>query len=130
MVQYLTASEVLSFNEHFAGPDAVRDFGLLESALMRMQATVFGDDAYPSLHEKAAALLHSLARNHPFIDGNKRTAWAATAVFYAINGYRLDIADQGDIIALMVDTAEGLLDVPAIAATLKTWAHPADLTPL
>ena len=57
----------------------VHDVGLLESALGRPRATVFGDDAYPDLHTKAAALLHSLARNHALVDGNKRLAWAAAA---------------------------------------------------
>lgn len=126
MTTYLTANEVLAFNEHFVGPTALRDFGLLDSALMRPQATTFGEDAFPSIHEKAAALLHGLARNHPFLDGNKRTALAATVVFYLVNGYDL-AADQGDLVALMVDVAEGQLDVPAIAATLKTWARPLGL---
>jgi death on curing protein len=81
MTVWLTIGDVQAFNEHFVGPDMLRDFGLLESAVLRPQATTFGDDAYPTLHEKAAALLHSLARNHPFVDGNKRTARAATTVF-------------------------------------------------
>ena len=99
----------------------LRDFGLLESAVMRPQSSAFGDDAYPTIHEKAGALLHALARNHPFVDGNKRTAWAATHVFYLINGYAV-IVDDGDVVALVVDVAEGQLDVPNIAATLKQWA--------
>jgi death-on-curing protein len=93
----------------------------------RPQASAFGADAFPTLHEKAAALLHGLARNHPFLDGNKRTAWAATAVFYMINGFLIR-ADQGDIVALVVDAAEGLADVPAIAAHLKAWAQPFDFS--
>jgi death on curing protein len=87
------------------------------------KATAFGDDAYPTIHEKAAALLHSLARNHPFLDANKRTAWAATSVFYQINGYTLTV-DDDDVVALMVDVAEGQRDVPNIAAILKVWAQP------
>ena len=63
-----------------------------------------------------------MARNHPFVDGNKRTAWAATHVFYLLNGYVVSV-DDGDVVALMVDVAEGLLDVPNIAARLKDWAH-------
>jgi hypothetical protein len=69
-------------HERFVGPGQLRDFGLLDSATTRPQSTVLGADAYPSVHEKAAAMLHSLARNHPFIDGNKRTAWAAAEVSY------------------------------------------------
>jgi death-on-curing protein len=83
------------------------------------------EDAYPTLHEKAAALLHSLARNHPFVDGNKRSSWAAVAVFYQINGYVIaDMVDPGQVVGLVVDVAEGQLDVPAIAAYLKEWAQP------
>jgi death-on-curing protein len=123
MTIYLTTDDIQQFNEHFVGPDMLRDFGLLESAVLRPQSSAFGDDAYPTIHEKAAALLHGLARNHPFIDGNKRTAWAATEVFYTINGHEMT-ADDGLIVALVVDIAEGLLDVPAIAATLKVWALP------
>lgn len=128
MTLYLSAGEVLGFNEHFAGPDGLRDFGLLDAAVTRPQSSAFGDDAFPTLHEKAAALLHGLARNHPFIDGNKRTAWAATAVFYTVNGMDLHPPDQGEIVALVVDTAEGQLDVPAIAAALKAWARPIEFS--
>nr|WP_282097615.1 type II toxin-antitoxin system death-on-curing family toxin [Saccharomonospora xinjiangensis] len=120
---YLRADEVQQMNAHFVGPNALRDFGLLDGAVMRPQSSIFGEDAFPTLHEKAAALLHGIARNHPFIDGNKRTAWAATATFYLLNGHEIR-TDQGDIVALVVDTAEGQLDVPTIAATLKPWAHP------
>ncbi len=123
MTMYLTTDDVQMLNEEFVGSDMLRDFGLLESAVMRPQMSAHGDDAYPTIHEKCAALLHSLARNHPFVDGNKRTAWAATFVFYQINGYEL-LVDDGAVIALTVDVAEGLLDVPNIAAVLKTWAHP------
>lgn len=129
MTVYVTAGDALAFNERFAGPDRLRDFGLLDAALMRPQASAFGGDAFPSLHEKAAALLHGLARNHPFVDGNKRTAWAAADAFYKRNGYEIE-ADQGAIVSLVVDAAEGVLDVPAIAAALKPWARRLDLPPL
>lgn len=123
MTIWLTTDDVQNFNERFVGPDMLRDFGLLEAAVLRPQATAFGDDAYPTLHEKAAALLHSLARNHPFVDGNKRTSWAATTVFYHVNGYTIaDMIDPGRVVGLVIDVAEGQLDVPAIAASLKQWA--------
>ncbi|OBJ86497.1 type II toxin-antitoxin system death-on-curing family toxin [Mycobacterium asiaticum] len=124
MTIWLSTDDVQQFNTQFVGPDMLRDFGLLESAVLRPQATAFGDDAYPTIHEKAAALLHSLARNHPFVDGNKRTAWAATAVFYQVNGYLIahDL-DPGQVVGLVIDVAEGLVDVPNIAATLKVWAQ-------
>lgn len=82
MTVFLTVSDVCQFNEHLAGPNLLRDLGILQSAVFRPQTSAFGEDAYPTIHEKAAALLHSLARNHPFIDGNKRTAWAATRCDY------------------------------------------------
>jgi death-on-curing protein len=126
MTTFLTADEVQQFNAHFVGPNALRDFGLPDAALARPQACAFGEDAFPTLREKAAALLHGLARNHPFLDGNKRTAWAATAVFYLVNGLLVH-ADQGDVVALVVDTAEGQADVPTIAARLKAWVQAFDL---
>jgi len=123
MTNYLTNDDIQGFNERFVGPGQLRDFGLLDSATNRPQGTVLGQDAYPTIHEKAGALLHSLARNHPFVDGNKRTAWAATQVFYMMNGYDL-IVDDGQIVATTVDVAEGQLDVQAIAQVLKEFAQP------
>lgn len=117
-MRYLTVDDVVRFNAVFVGPDALRDYGLLESAVFRPQQSVFGKDAYPDLHTKAAALLHSLARNHAFLDGNKRTGLAAVGVFYAINGWRLDL-EQGDAVQLVHDTAQGQLEVAKIAAVLK-----------
>ena len=78
---YLTAGDVIRINERQVGPGAVRDPFLLESAVERPQASAFGEDAYPDIHTKAAALLQSLAGNHPFVDGNKRTAFLAMVVF-------------------------------------------------
>ena len=102
------------------GEVMVRDIGLLESALARPRTTVFGADAYPSLHQKAAALLHSLACNHPLVDGNKRLAWAATAVFLGINGHRV-AASQDDVVELVLAVADGTLrDVEKIAERLET----------
>jgi death-on-curing protein len=102
----------------------VRDAGLLEAALARPQASVFGEDAYPTVHEKAAALLHSLARNHALVDGNKRLALAATIAFYGMNGMRLTLSNQAAY-DLVVDVATGRLDdVLAIASTLETGTEP------
>lgn len=123
MITYLTADDVLQINEYYAGPDQLRDFGLLDAAVMRPQASAFAQDAFPTIHEKAAALLHSLARNHPFVTANKRTAWTATAQFYAVNGYDLH-SEAGDTIGLTNDVAEGLFGVLDIAAILKSWAQP------
>jgi len=106
VITYLTANDILDINSKFVGPDQLRDFGLLDGAVMRPQASAFGEDAFPSIHEKAAALLHGLARNHPFITGNKRTAWTATAMFYMVNGCNLHV-EAIDLIRLTTDAAEG-----------------------
>lgn len=97
----------------------VRDHGLLQSALGRPQATVFGEDAYAGIHEKAAAMLHSLARNHALVDGNKRLALAATIAFYGINGFRLTLSnDQAYRLVMSVATGE-LEEVSVIASSLE-----------
>ena len=99
-----------------AGP--VRDLGLLDSACHRPQAAFFGQEAYPSLAAKAAALLHSLARNHALVDGNKRLALLATAVFLRINGHTLDMTDD-EAFELTVSVAAGELDADAIQERLR-----------
>jgi death-on-curing protein len=87
-MRYLTIEEILEINaEVLGGRHALRDRELLESAVARPQASAFGEDAYPDLVSKAAAMLHSLVLNHPFVDGNKRTAVLATLVFLDLNGY-------------------------------------------
>ena len=106
MTGYLTLDDVLAAAEaHLGSPAEIGDYGLLESAVARPQATVFGEDAYPTLHEKAAALLQSLATNHALIDGNKRTAFVATALFYELNGRRVRASAQDELFDLMIDVA-------------------------
>lgn len=98
----------------------VRDYGLLESAVARPQASAFGEDAYQGIHEKAAALMHSLARNHALIDGNKRLALAATIAFLGMNGIRLTMSND-QAYDLVIDVAIGALDdVRSIAAVLES----------
>jgi death on curing protein len=98
----------------------VRDYGLLGAALTRPQATVFGEDAYPTLDAKAAALLHSLARNRALIDGNKRLALAAVLAFYGLNGRRLTLANEAAY-DLVMNVASGQLDpVDDIAGVLHS----------
>jgi death-on-curing protein len=97
----------------------VRDYGLLESALARPQATAFGEDAYASIHDKAAALMHSLAQNHALVDGNKRLALAAILAFYGMNGLRMTLSND-EAYDFTIDVAAGRLnDIPQIAATLQ-----------
>ena len=102
------------------GPIYVRDVGPLEAAVHRPRTSVLGQDAYPDLFAKAAALLHSLARNHPLVDGNKRLAWLATYVFLAKNDIELDARDD-DAYDLVVAVAAGAIDdVGEIAAVLAS----------
>lgn len=122
---YLRLEDLLHVAERALGePPRVRDHGLLESALARPRASAFGQDAYGDLHAKAAALLHSLARNHALVDGNKRLALAATLAFYGVNGARLTLTND-EAYRLVVDVAAGRLDeVPSIAAVLQTGTAP------
>ena len=97
----------------------VRDWGLLESALARPQASAFGAAAYSDIEEKAAALLHSLARNHALVDGNKRLALAATIAFLGINGHTLTFTND-EVYDLVIAVATGELDdVSEIAAAIR-----------
>jgi death-on-curing protein len=124
-VIYLTLPELLHIADRTLGPGyAVRDYGLLEAALARPQATAFGKDAYPDLDAKAAALLHSIARNHALIDGNKRLALAAVITFYGLNGRRLTLAND-EAYNLVIGVAAGQLDnVDDIAAVLQHATQP------
>ncbi|SQD99517.1 MULTISPECIES: type II toxin-antitoxin system death-on-curing family toxin [unclassified Parafrankia] len=107
---YLTLREPLYIAERAIGSEpVVRDHGLLESALARPRATVFGRDAYPTLDGKAAALLHSLARDHALIDGNKRLALAGLIAFYGLNGRRLTLTND-EAYDLVMNIASGLCD--------------------
>jgi death-on-curing protein len=124
-VIYLTLPELLHIAGRVLGPDyTVRDYGLLDAALARPQATAFGKDAYPDLDVKAAALLHSIARNHALIDGNKRLALAAVIAFYGLNGRRLTLTNDAAY-DLVISVASGQLDtVEEIAAALRPATNP------
>jgi len=117
-LDYLTVEDLLQIAAGVIGEVAGRDAGLLAAAAGRPQLTVYGDDAYPTHEEKAAALLHSLVRNHALVDGNKRLAWAATRVFCILNGrdlaYTVDEAEH-----LMLAAATGELDVPQMARWIR-----------
>ena len=128
MTRHLTVEQALRIaRAAVGGPIHVRDIGLLEAAVHRPRTSVFGQDAYPDLLTKAAALLHSLARNHPLVDGSKRLAWLATYVFLAKNDVVLE-ADDVAAYELVVSVAAGAVDdVPQIAAALAAFAvFPAD----
>ncbi|MEU1262595.1 Fic family protein [Streptomyces cellulosae] len=122
-MHYLTLPELLILAKRL-GEDAVRDYGLLDSALARPQSSVFGQDAYPDVWQKAAALMESLARNHALVDGNKRLAWYATWVFLHMNGHPLDPQfDVDEAERFVLDVCQGELDVPKIAAQLPHFAR-------
>jgi death-on-curing protein len=102
----------------------VRDRGLLESASFRPQATAFGEDAYPRLEDKAAALMHSLARSNPLVDGNKRLALSGTIAFLGVNGRQLTLSND-EAYDLVIEVATGELDdVTDIADRLLGSSRP------
>ena len=103
------------------GAPAIRDIGLLESAIYRPMSSAFGADAYPTLHLKAAALLESLARNHALVDGNKRSAWLACWLFLRLNGQRLDVAPDAAF-DLIIGVAEGQIELSEAADALAGWS--------
>ncbi|GHH83062.1 type II toxin-antitoxin system death-on-curing family toxin [Kitasatospora indigofera] len=121
-MKYLSVMEILELAEYACQEQevGVRDLGLLSSAAHRPESQMFGVEAYPGLFEKAAALLHSLAINHPFVDGNKRTAWMSAVVFLDLNGAEMTGIDQDAAYLLVVGVAAGEIgDVDAIAEQLR-----------
>ncbi len=100
----------------------VRDWGLLQSAIARPSTTVFGDDAYPTVWDKAAALMHSLVGNHALVDGNKRVGFACAVLLLFGNDVRLAY-EEDDAYDLVIAVAEGRLEVPGIAAGLRQWQN-------
>lgn len=97
-MKYLTAEQVLFIHSRLidetGGSHGIRDLGLLQSAVSRPMATFGGEDLYPDIFQKAAALMESLVKNHPFIDGNKRTAISSAGLFLRINGYSLETSQK------------------------------------
>ena len=121
---HLDLDDLLYVAARTLGEVQIRDAGLLESALARPRATAFGGDAYPSMHEKAAALLHSLARNRALVDGNERLALAGSIAFYGLNGLRLTLSND-EAYDLVIAVAAGELDeVEPIAARLAVGTEP------
>jgi death-on-curing protein len=123
-VNYPTLEELLGLAEALIDREVkVRDHGLLQAALARPQTSVFGEDAYPTLADKAAALLHSMARNHALVDGNKRLALSAALLLGGMNGFypRLgnDIAYE-----VTVAAATGAAEVADIAAVFRAVGVP------
>lgn len=119
-VEYLDLEDALEIVRALkVGP--VRDFGLLDSAINRPRASAFGEDAYPTFDVKAAALLHSLAKNHALLDGNKRTAWLCTVVFCELNGHEPDLTDD-EAFDLVVAVASTQIELSDISVWLRLKA--------
>jgi death-on-curing protein len=118
MTVFLTLADLLEIHrqvlEATGGAVGLRDSGLLDSAVHRPRASFGGAALYPSLHEQAAALLHSLVSNHPFVDGNKRTGFTATDVFLRLNGRSLD-ASEDEKYDFVIQIASGQMAIPQIA---------------
>ncbi len=138
MTRFLTIDELVYINEQIPttgeihkilqGKQRIRDMGLLEASAARPMQSVFGEDAYPTLPEKAAALLHSISRNHPFADGNKRTATVGAIFMLEVNG--LYVAwDADEALTHIVNVAEGKEAADEFAAWLPTEPGQSSLEP-
>lgn len=134
-VRYVTISELIYINgvllkrqDIATGKQKIRDIELLQAAVARPEASAFGTDAYPMLREKAAALLHSLARNHPFTDGNKRTATVGVVFMLEVNGEAVAWT-QDDALTMILRVAEGKAEVDEIAAWLPLTNNPYEGAP-
>jgi len=121
---YLDLAELVHVAERVLGSVEFRDLGLLESAAARPRSSAFGEDAYPTIHHKAAALVHSIARNRALVDGNKRLSLGAAIAFYGMNGLRLTMTND-EAYNLIVAVAAGTLDdVGEIADPLRERVEP------
>lgn len=118
---YPTVEQVIGFNaRHLGGQPAVRDVGLVQSAVARPQTIAFGFEAYSTLEEKVAALLHSIICNHPFVDGNKRTAWAAAEIMLVANGHTSSLTDaEAFDLVIRIATSCSEIEVKEIAEALQ-----------
>jgi death on curing protein len=123
MTTYLTVEQVLFIHARLisetGGVHGVRDLGLLLSAISRPEATFDGKELYPGLNQKAASLLQSLVGNHPFVDGNKRTAITSVGLFLLINGWRLNVENQ-EMVEFTLRCAQRLVSLDQIAAWFET----------
>ena len=121
---YLDIEDLLYIAERATGaPVELRDVGLLEAAAARPRATAFGTDAYVTVHDKAAALLHSVVRNHALVDGNKRLGLATTIAFYGLNGWRLTMTNDDAYDVVMTIASGSLDDVGLIAQRLASTSR-------
>lgn len=119
-VEYLDVDDLIGLAVVLLGdPPPIRDLGLLSSAAARPRSSAFGDDAYPDLWTKAAALLHSVVNNHSLVDGNKRLGWLACAVFLDINGSDVTGATNDDVYELVMEVASCPMEISDLADRLR-----------
>ena len=119
-IEYLDVDDLIALAAALLGePPPIRDVGLLAAAAARPQASAFGDDAYPDLWTKAAALLHSVVKSHPLVDGNKRLGWLACAVFLDLNGTESTEVSNDDIYDLVMHVAAHPIEVDELAQRLR-----------
>jgi death-on-curing protein len=109
--------------EKFGGTPGIRDEGLLESALAQPQATFAGELLHPTIDKQAAAYLYHLAMNHPFIDGNKRTAFAVMDTFLRLNGYSLNLTNE-QAYHLVMQVAQSQMSKSDLAGYLEKAIAP------
>ena len=123
--EYLDTEDLVELARRLLGdPPPIRDIGLLGAAAARPQASAFGEDAYPDIWSKAAALLHSVVNNHPLVDGNKRLGWLATAIFLELNDASVSAAANDDVYVLVMTVASTDISVGDIAALLQRMNEP------
>lgn len=122
--RYLNIVELLIINETLIGKQSqLRDVDLLEAAVLRPQSSAFGEDAYPTVIDKAGAFFHSLTLNHAFVDGNKRTATVALIIFLEWNGYRV-VWDEAQALEFIVAASTGAYTVEQITQWLAEVVEP------
>lgn len=117
-IYFLDFHDIITIAEEILPEVLIRDIGLIKSAAERPLTSVFGEDAYKSFDEKVAALLHSLVRNHPFVDGNKRVSWSAARAFCLMNDRDINL-DVDAAEELIQRAAQGLIEISEIAKSLN-----------
>ena len=124
-IEYLDLEDLIALAKTLLGESPpIRDLGLLGSAAARPEATAFGEDAYPDLMIKAAALLQSIVNNHALVDGNKRLGWLATAVFLELNGVKASRASNDDVYEFVMWVAASSPDLEDITTRLRQIVRP------
>ena len=123
VIFFITLEQLLTIHEdqidRYGGSHGIRDLNLLESALFRPQSTFSGEDLYKTIFDKAAALLHSLVLNHPFVDGNKRTAAVSVIMFLSLNGWVIKVS-QKELVKTLLDIEAKRFTIPGLSNWLKS----------